>query len=169
LALPCYAPGMAGRYSSTVERAGEVLARYLRRHHVRNVQEHAIANKWVELVGEQIAAHTQPLSLKDGLLNVVVASAAWLNELSLLRGPIVQRINELLGENTVAAIRLLAGRVRPSPRPAPIPEQPSYVELPPEEVERIEHEVTEVSDPELRAAIRQARLAQLARLLRRGG
>lgn len=152
-----------------MERAGDVLGRWLRRHRRdRDIRQYAIRHRWRELVGEQLAARTEPCSLKGGLLTVVVASAAWLNELAMLRGSIVRKINELFGHGTVSAIRLVAGRVSPAPDPPPpADEHQAYVELPPGEVERVEREVADqVDDPELREAICKARLSQLRRSLR---
>lgn len=159
---------MAARFKAKVERAGAVLERWLRNHgRDRDVRAYTIRHRWADLVGPQLSERTQPTSLRDGLLTVVVASAAWLNELTFMRGALVGRINELVGQGTVAAIRLVAGQVRPPPAPAPLEEQPAYVELPPHEVERVEREVAEqVDDPELREAILKARLAQLGRVLR---
>jgi hypothetical protein len=159
---------MRKRYSSRVERAGDVLGRWLRRNkRDRDIRQYAIRHRWRELVGEQLAARTEPGSLRGGLLTVVVASAAWLNELAMLRGSIVRKINELFGHGTVTAIRLVAGRVSPAPDPPPAQEHQAYVELSPEEVERVEREVeAQVDDPELREAIFQARLSQLRRSLR---
>jgi len=151
-----------------VERAGEVLDRWLRnRGRDKDVREYTIRHRWSELVGPQLAERTQPVSLREGLLTLVVASAAWLNELSFMRSSILQRVNELVG-GSVVAIRLVAGRVTPPPPPPPpVPDGPDYVEIPADEAARVEREVADqVADPELREAIRQARLAQLGRLLR---
>ena len=159
---------MKGRFSAKVERAGAVLGRWLHNHgRDHDIRAHMIHHRWGDLVGSRLAERTQPISLRGGLLTVVVASAAWLNELSFMRGEMVRQINQLIGHGTVKAVRLVAGRVRPSPASPPIQELPGHVELPPDEVERIEREVKEqVSDPDLRDAIRQARLAQLGRVLR---
>jgi hypothetical protein len=160
---------VAKRWFSKVERAGAVLSRWLRNHgRDGDVREHTIRLRWPELVGEQIAQRTQPTTLKDGLLTVSVANAAWLNELTFMRGAILHQINDLVGQATVKAIRLVAGRIRPTPPPPAAVEVPPAVELPADEVERIERELaaSEVEDPELLEAIRRARLAQLGRLLR---
>lgn len=160
---------MRRRFFSRVERAGAVLSRWLRNHgRDGDLREHTIRLRWPELVGEQLAQRTQPTTLRDGLLTVNVANAAWLNELTFMRGAILRQINEVVGTATVKAIRLVAGRIRPAPPPPPVVEPPPAVAIPPEERERIERELaaSEVEDPDLREAIRRARLAQLGRLLR---
>jgi hypothetical protein len=159
------------RFRQPVERISAVLGRWLR-HHKRDgdLDRYTVLDQWPELVGERLAHRTSPSGLKDGVLTVNVANSAWLNELSFMRAAMVLRINEHFGRPVVKAIRLVAGSVRPPPRRLQVEEEPCYVELPPEEVERIDREVDAVSDPELREAIREARLSHLRRMLRfKGG
>lgn len=167
------------RYYSEVESAGEVLGRWLgKRKAETRLQLYILRNRWAELVGDRIAAKTLPQTLRDGLLTVAVANSTWLNELSFMRGSLVQRINAYLAGGVtkrVSGIRLVAGSVtKPSPPPwaADRPEAPpDYVDLPPDQVARIEQElqqIEEVRDPELRGSILRARLAHFGRVLRFG-
>ena len=152
-------------------RVHDVLAAWLRRQKPDSeLRQYEIWTRWGELVGERLAARTQPHSLKEGVLAVIVASSAWLNELSFMRGELVRRINEVIGASTVTAIRLFAGPVRPRPRfvKAEQVQPPPEVELPPEYIAEVEREVAGVEDSTLREAIRVARLAQLRRRLRHG-
>jgi predicted nucleic acid-binding Zn ribbon protein len=49
---------------------------------------------WADVVGAQIAAVTEPLSITaDGVLWVRVSTAAWMNELSLLAPTLLHRLN----------------------------------------------------------------------------
>jgi len=157
-----------GRYKAKVERVGDVLQRWIKFHRREGgLQEYSVRERWPEVVGPQLSQRTQPQSLRDGLLTVVVVSASWLNELSFMRTTILQRLNELLGQGTVRAVRLVAGRVTPPPQVAPPPAEPPAPCVPPEDVERIEREVAaQVADPQLREAVRLARVAHLGRLLR---
>jgi hypothetical protein len=160
---------MPAKRRSNFESVADILARWLGRKKRRSdLHQYTIVHRWVEVVGERLAARTQPKTLRNGVLVVTVANSAWLNELSFLRGQILQHINQMLGERAVSAIRLVAGKVVPCASPvAREPEESSsYVELPPDAVERIDREVAAIEDPMLREAIRQARVAQLARTLR---
>lgn len=153
------------------ESIADILARWLgRKKHRSDLYQYTIQHRWAEVVGERLAARTQPKTLRNGVLVVTVANSAWLNELSFLRGQIIQHINQMLAERAVLAIRLVAGKVTCSP--SSVSREPeessSYVELPPDAVERIDREVAAIEDPMLREAIREARIAQLSRTLRLG-
>ena len=71
---------------------------------------------WPRLVGEGIAAVTEPESITpDGLLRVRVATAAWANELSLMTPQIMARINAGRAAR-IRGIRWLAGTNDPHSR-----------------------------------------------------
>lgn len=156
------------RRKSKVESVAEILARWLgKRERGGELHLCVLRNRWTEIVGERVAAKTQPQALRDQILTVAVANSAWLNELSFMRGTILRQIQDLLPPRAVEGIRLVAGTIGPQPSPRfspPLP--PSGVELPSGALEEIEDEVRQVEDPELRKAIREARVAQLGRVLR---
>jgi predicted nucleic acid-binding Zn ribbon protein len=150
----------------------DLLAAWLRRQQVEGeLRQYTIWTRWAELVGERLAARTQPLSLRDGVLSVLVANSAWLNELNFMRVDLVRRLNEFLGSSTITAVRLFSGPIKALPRyhERQIVACAADVELPPEYLAEVEREATTVDDPELREAIRGARIAQLKRRLRARG
>ena len=156
------------RRKSKVESVAEILARWLgKRERGGELHLCVLRNRWAEVVGERVAEKTQPQSIRDRILTVAVANSSWLNELSFMRGTILQQIQDLLPDRAVEGIRLVAGTIgpRPAPRFSP-PAPPSRVELPESRLEEIDREVAHVEDPELREAIREARVAQLGRALR---
>ncbi len=51
---------------------------------------------WSEVVGAQVARHTQPIGIYGEVLQVATASAVWCQELSLQRSPILDKINHIL-------------------------------------------------------------------------
>ena len=65
---------------------------------------------WEELVGESLAAHTRPRSLRDGTLVVAVDEPAWATQLRWLEGDLVSRLTEVLGEGQITRIDV---RVQP--------------------------------------------------------
>lgn len=67
-----------------------------------------VLDRWAEIVGEDIAAHAEPLSYADGVLVVQAASTAWATQLRLLAGEIVRRLNTELGHNSVLRIEVKA-------------------------------------------------------------
>jgi predicted nucleic acid-binding Zn ribbon protein len=65
---------------------------------------------WPELVGESVAQHARPASLRDGTLVVAVDEPAWATQLRWLEADLVARIGDALGPGRVARIEV---RVRP--------------------------------------------------------
>jgi predicted nucleic acid-binding Zn ribbon protein len=67
--------------------------------------EHVFA-RWDEVVGPQIAAHAQPVSLRDGVLVVAVDQPAWATQLRLLGGSLLARLSDVAGPDAVRAIEV---------------------------------------------------------------
>lgn len=71
-------------------------------------------DEWPTVVGAQIAAVTQPISMTaDGVLWVRVSTAAWMNELSLLAPTLIQRLNTNPDRGPVTQLRFRLGRAAP--------------------------------------------------------
>ncbi|MGH2690851.1 MAG: DciA family protein, partial [Actinomycetota bacterium] len=49
---------------------------------------------WEEIVGREVAARSQPLSLRGGVLRIQSDSAAWASEVRYLAPEILRRTNE---------------------------------------------------------------------------
>jgi predicted nucleic acid-binding Zn ribbon protein len=75
------------------------------------VAQAAVVPEWPELVGAQIAAVTEPLSVSvDGTLWVAVQSHAWMTELSLLEPELLRALNGRGDRPPVRRIRLTLKR-----------------------------------------------------------
>ena len=75
------------------------------------VEQAAVVPEWESLVGAQIAAVTDPLSVAaDGTLFVAVASHAWMTELSLLEPELLKSLNQRTGRLPIARIRMVLKR-----------------------------------------------------------
>jgi hypothetical protein len=128
--------------------------------------QYEIWARWPDLVGERIAAHTEPAGLKNRRLTVRVASAAWLQELSFLRAELVQKINAGLGDERVREIRLVAGskvhRKRPAAaRSAAQAAEPIEQGVPEPLLAEAESSASAVQDEPLREAVRRAAIARV--------
>jgi predicted nucleic acid-binding Zn ribbon protein len=76
------------------------------------VEQAAIIPEWSSLVGEQIAAVTEPMSITaDGTLFVNVTTNAWMNELSLMEPELLRALNAKDGRVPVKRIRWLLKRL----------------------------------------------------------
>ena len=65
---------------------------------------HSVFAGWSTLVGEPLADHLRPTSLRDGMLRVTADEAAWATQVKYLGQDLVDRINERLGEAVVVQI-----------------------------------------------------------------
>lgn len=77
------------------QRIGEAVSAFLGgRGLAARVEQAGIVPEWPLLVGEQIAAVTEPLSIaRDGTLFVAVRTHAWMTELSLLEPQLLVALN----------------------------------------------------------------------------
>ena len=117
------------------------------------LSEYHILGQWRKSVGAAIARHAQPVSLRGKKLYLSVDSPAWMQQLSLLKPVLIEKINGSLGRQAINDIALKLGEVEASERPR---EEP--VALPPlnaEDREKIEQYVQDIHDPDARAALRR--------------
>ncbi len=89
---------MSGRGSDKPrkpQRVSDVLAEYLQQSGLAGrVGQAGVIPEWPTLVGEQVAAVTQPRSVTpDGTLFVWVTTNAWMTELSLLEPELLGALN----------------------------------------------------------------------------
>jgi predicted nucleic acid-binding Zn ribbon protein len=86
----------------------DVLANVLRDAGIADrVEQARLVPEWTSLVGPQIAAVTEPLSISaDGTLFVAVTTSAWMTELSLMSPELLRALNGVPGRPPVVRIRL---------------------------------------------------------------
>jgi len=53
-----------------------------------------VFERWPTIVGRSVAAHTQPLKLREGVLTVAVDDPAWASQLRFLAGDLLERLVE---------------------------------------------------------------------------
>jgi predicted nucleic acid-binding Zn ribbon protein len=70
----------------------------------QRVKESQIFYEWRSIVGADIAAHCQPVSLKNGRLVVGVDSASWLFALTPLKEMILAKVQARVGKSSVRAL-----------------------------------------------------------------
>ena len=78
-----------------------------------------VQGAWPAVAGAAVAPHATPTSLRDGTLTVACDSAVWAQEVELLGGEFVTRLEASLGPGTVTSLRVQSthsgkgGRRRP--------------------------------------------------------
>jgi predicted nucleic acid-binding Zn ribbon protein len=60
---------------------------------------------WTELVGERIAAVAQPVSERGGEVTIDCSDSVWAQELDLMQGQLLTRLQERLGESAPQSLR----------------------------------------------------------------
>jgi predicted nucleic acid-binding Zn ribbon protein len=76
----------------------------------------SVFGRWAQIVGPELADHTQPEALRDGELTVVADSTAWATQLRLLAAQLVRRLNAELGPGAVRRVKV-RGPVTATRRP----------------------------------------------------
>lgn len=130
------------------------------------VRARRVLTEWADLVGPRIASRTRPYGVNERTLVIEVASAAWMQELNLLRTQILTSLLERMGEPRLFdELKFkLAGRGGPRPddararsKPA-APSRPATAPATGLARERIVREVEKVDDLELRELIARVRI-----------
>lgn len=68
---------------------------------------------WARVVGEVLAARSEPVRLAAGVLTVRASPGAWASELALLAPRVAVKSDEFLGGGLVREVRVIAGGERP--------------------------------------------------------
>jgi hypothetical protein len=139
-----------------------VLSQEARRLKLDNsVREESAVLLWPQVVGEQIAAATQPERVQEGVLHVIARSHTWAFELTFHREQILKGLNAKLGRHAIKEIRFRPGVIytpgAPLPPPEPVPTETELaaIALEPAEVEAVEREVGQIADPEMQVVVRR--------------
>lgn len=135
------------------------------------LRPHMAKVKWADVVGPQVASVTQVEKVQGTALVVRVKNSVWANELSLLKGDMLRRLNLALGGPVLSDIRFKAGGLaqkkaqKHSPAMPDLPDGAALalVRLSGDALGRVEGIVGSIADEALRARVR-ASLLRAARL-----
>jgi len=91
---------------------GEVLGDFLGRSGLNpRIQEQKILYSWDKAVGNAIAERTQPVSVRNRVLQVKVSNSVWMQELQFMKNLIIQRLQERTGEDLLKDLRFFIGEI----------------------------------------------------------
>lgn len=133
------------------------------------LRPHMAKARWAEVVGPQVAGVTQVEKVQNGTELVVrVKNSVWANELVLLKGDMIRRLNAALGGSVLTDIHFKASglskkKKADTPAESPLPPTPSDDELAQtvpslEARRRVESAVSGIKDETLRSRVRRAML-----------
>lgn len=63
--------------------------------------------QWATVVGEQIAEHAKPSTLRDGVLTVEAESTAWATQLRLVQSQLLAKIAAAVGDGVVTSLKIV--------------------------------------------------------------
>lgn len=69
-----------------------------------------IHERWADIVGSEVAQLSSPVSIESKVLRIRVLSAGWATHLQWSQRDILRRLDEMLGEGTVTALKIRVGR-----------------------------------------------------------
>ncbi len=88
---------------------GEIIGASLDRLGIdRELDDYRIWQAWDEVVGEAIRRNAEPVRLDGQRLVVATRNASWMQELTLMRGEIVERLNRWMGREVITEIFIVA-------------------------------------------------------------
>jgi len=65
-----------------------------------------IFDRWTDIVGEAVAAHSRPLALQRDTLTIAVDQPGWATQLTYLEADLLRRIAETTGADAVRHVRV---------------------------------------------------------------
>ncbi|BBY18585.1 DUF721 family protein [Mycolicibacterium litorale] len=104
-------PGPDSRDPQTLGAATRDLARS--RGWSPRVAEGAVFGQWATVVGEQIAEHATPSTLREGVLTVAAESTAWATQLRMVQAQLLAKIAAAVGDGVVTSLKI-TGPTAPS-------------------------------------------------------
>jgi hypothetical protein len=121
-----------------------------------------IRAKWVDVVGRELAIRSEPTSLGDRLLTILVADAAWGRMILKLQRDIVSRVNRMVEPDLVRRIQFIRDGRLPwgSSPPAFAPDAGTPSEAEPSA--RILEAAQSIKDPVFRSRVARTAARYLA-------
>lgn len=90
----------------------EIIAKLVTRHGLgRILASEELADSWIEIVGAQIAAHSQPGNLRRGILEIHVTHSVFKQELQYQQKQILARLGEEAPDLSIRGLRFRVGTI----------------------------------------------------------
>jgi len=78
------------------------------------LKTYSILGAWNEIVGESVAGHSQPRSIRSRVLLIEVSHSTWMQQLQFLKPTLLEKVNNFLGEPLIQDIRFKLGKISPT-------------------------------------------------------
>ncbi len=70
----------------------------------------SVFTKWPEIVGDDVAAHSRPVSIDGHTLIVAADDPTWASELRWLENEVMSRVAEVSGSDRISALNVRVAR-----------------------------------------------------------
>jgi hypothetical protein len=129
------------------------------------LKTYTILGAWNEIVGESVAVHSQPRSIRNRILFIDVSHPTWMQQLQFLKPTLLEKVNTFLGEPLIQDIRFKLGKISPTISTSSKTHSSEDEKLDEATLNRIESIVQKIDDKDLRKSVRDVlmRGAQLER------
>jgi hypothetical protein len=133
------------------------------------LKTYSILGAWKEIVGESVAGHSQPHSIRNRILFIDVAHPTWMQQLQFLKPTLLEKINTFLGEPLIQDIRFKLGKISQTISVPPNTVRMEDKKLDKATLNRIESLVQKINNEEVKESLRQVLIkgAKLERYRRR--
>ena len=112
---------------------------------------------WGTIAGPQLAAVTQPESIRARVLFVTVSDAIWLQQVTFYQAQLLENMRRILGHVPITKLHFTLARSAPRPPVRSSPEEVlEPVPLTAVEEQQVQEGTASIADPELREAVRRA-------------
>ena len=110
----------------------------------------SLRKRWPEIAGPLVSRNATPLSLRNGVLTIVVRNHAWAQELRMSKTTMIERIRETVGERIpVIDIRFNVGSLDPVEETEGPPQEETPLPAGPDP-----EGLSAIADPETRESLR---------------
>lgn len=119
------------------------------------LRTYSILETWNEIVGDSVADHSRPRSVRNRILFIDVAHPTWMQQLQFLKPTLLEKVNAFLGESLIRDIRFKLGKIQSNVATAT--REPSVEEQKLDEttLNRIEILLQKIDDQGLKNSLRQ--------------
>jgi len=118
------------------------------------LKTYSILEAWNEIVGESVAGHSQPRSIRNRILFIDVSHPTWMQQLQFLKHTLLDKVNTFLGEPLIQDIRFKLGKVSSTISVPPKTYSLEDEKLDKTILDRIDGLLQEIDDQELRKKMR---------------
>src|SRR5215467_7519301 len=116
-----------------------------------------IVQHWCTIAGPQLAAVTQPESIRTRVLFVTVSDAIWLQEVTFYHAQWLENMRRILGDVPITKLHFTLAMSAPRQPISSAPEEVlEPLSLTVVEEQQVQEGTAGIADPELREAVRRA-------------